>query len=76
VTDDSLLLLLLLLLLAPGKCDGIIPPSNVLCHYQHMREQGLQVSCQLRYVTSIVVWLSCCHFCNMSCFGVPCGGVC
>jgi hypothetical protein len=37
------ILLLLLLLLLPGKCDGIIPPSNVLCHYQRMREAGLQV---------------------------------
>ncbi|WIA23329.1 hypothetical protein OEZ85_000094 [Tetradesmus obliquus] len=30
--------------LLAGKCDGIIPPSNVLCHYQAMREQGLQVT--------------------------------
>lgn len=30
--------------LLAGKGDGVVPPSNVLCHYQHMREQGLQVS--------------------------------
>eukprot|EP00882_Tetradesmus_deserticola_P020949 GHRQ01022642.1.p2 GENE.GHRQ01022642.1~~GHRQ01022642.1.p2 ORF type:complete len:158 (+),score=69.16 GHRQ01022642.1:344-817(+) len=30
--------------LLAGKRDGIVPPSNVLCHYRRMREQGLQVS--------------------------------
>lgn len=43
--------------LMAGTNDGIIPPSNVRCHLDKMREQGLQVN---GYSRSSSHWLGQC----------------